>query len=373
MQTILNFFQPVWKVIIDGAVPIVFAVGIFLALFLFRKVIAKLLVKIFCRIFRKLPAAAEIIQSFERPAAAFSICLGIYLALSSLTRQFLPGIAVLPPFWNAYIRISLIIALTWGLMQAATPITSAIVGGQNDLDKTLVFFFSRIGKGILLILAAVVIIRETGYDISGLITGLGLSGLTFALAAQDSAANLFGGLVIIGDKPFAVDDWIQTPDIEGIVTDITLRSTRIRTFKDAEIVVPNSTLVNVPITNWSRMSKRRVHFSVGVEYQTPQKKLHEAVDGIRSILRNHPDLVVQDGIMVIFDNFGAYSLNIEIYYFTILTSWADYMAAKETINFEIRGFLEEIGVGIAFPTQVILTPEKTAKEDLYDSDHNPHH
>lgn len=357
MQRIHNFFLLIWEAIVDGAFPILFAIGIFLLLFLCRKIVAKLLVKIFCRIFRKLPSAVEIIQSFERPLAAFAVCLGIYLALSTLARQFLPEITVLSLFLNAYIRISVIIALTWGLMQAATPITSAIVGGQNDLDKTLVFFFSRIGKGILLILAAVIIIRETGYDISGLITGLGLSGLTFALAAQDSASNLFGGLVIIGDKPFAVDDWIQTPNTEGIVTDITLRSTRIRTFKDAEIVVPNSTLVNVPITNWSRMSKRRVHFSIGVEYQTSQEKLQEAVKGIRAILQSHPDLIVQDGITVCFDNFGAYSLNIEIYYFTILTSWADYMSTKETINFEIRGFLEKIGVGIAFPTQVILTPE----------------
>ena len=90
--------------------------------------------------------------------------------------------------------------------------------------------------------------------------------LTVALAAKDSASNLFGGLIIIADKPFAVDDWIETPDLEGVVTDITLRSTRIRTFKDAEVIVPNSTLANSQIINWSRMKKRRVSFHLGLTY-----------------------------------------------------------------------------------------------------------
>ena len=111
----------------------------------------------------------------------------------------------------------------------------------------------------MIVLAAIAILSETGTNVTTIITGLGLGGLTFALAAQDTAQNLFGGLVILLDKPFAVDDWISTPNIEGVVEDITFRSTRIRTFPNALVVVPNSSLVSSPITNWSPNEQAPCH------------------------------------------------------------------------------------------------------------------
>lgn len=133
-------------------------------------------------------------------------------------------------------------------------------------------FLKKIVKVLIFTVSGIAILSETGTNVTTIITGIGLGGLTFALAAQDTAQNLFGGMVILFDRPFAVDDWISTPDIEGVVEDITFRSTRIRTFPNALVIVPNSSLVSSPITNWSRMNKRRASFSIGLTYDTPKEK-----------------------------------------------------------------------------------------------------
>ena len=337
--------------------PYVFSLGLailfFFAFFLLRKPMVRLLFKIFHRCLRRFHSAQEIIDGFEKPLCAFLVCIGVYLGVWELTRGFSALLGLLP-LLRTFLRISLIVALTWGLMNAAEPIVAAVKGSHAGLDKALITFVARIVRGLLFVLSVILIISETGYDITGMITSLGLAGLTVSLAAKDSASNFFGGLAIIADKPFTVGDWIQTPEMEGVVTDVTLRTTRIRTFKDAEVVIPNSILANTSIVNWSRMSKRRVHFTLGVTYDTPQEKLHAAVEGVRTLLSRYPDDVEQESVLVTFDAFGDYSLNLEIYY-ALRTTWAEYMGLKEKVNFDIRQLMDDLQVEVAFPTQVILT------------------
>lgn len=330
------------------------ALGYFLVFLLLRKPAVRLLARILHRCLRRFPAAREVADGFEKPLSALLVCAGVYLAARQLIRGF-PVLEGALPLFRGFFRISIIIAVTWGLVNAAGPVVAALRGSHSELDRTLVNFTARILQGVLVILAGIIVISETGYDITGMITSLGLAGLTFSLAAKDSASNLFGGLVILADKPFSAGDWIQTPEMEGIVTDVTLRTTRIRTFKDAEVVIPNATLANTSIINWSRMSKRRVHFVLGVTYDTPTEKLRAAVEGIRELLARHPEDVEQSSVLVTFDAFGDYSLNLEVYYYAIRTTWADYMRLKEAVNFEIRELLDGMGVEIAFPTQVVLT------------------
>lgn len=355
-ETIFRFMQS----LTDYLLPAVFGLAVLLAVLIFRRKLVHLILFIIKKITGRFRAASAIADSFERPAVFFLTALAVYFGIGVFVyaaglRMEAAGFLL---FLTKLLKICAICAVTWGLMNAAPPIVEAIQGGEKDVDKTLVVFFSKIVRVVLIIIAAVIVIAEIGYNISGLITGLGIGGLTVALAAKDSASNLFGGLVIIGDKPFAVDDWIETPDLEGVVTDITLRSTRIRTFKDAEVIVPNSTLSNSQIINWSRMKKRRVSFHLGLTYNTPKEKLHQAVDGIRSLLQNHPD-VDPDVIVVTFDEFGAYSLDLQIYYFATKTSWGDYMKVKEDVNFQILSYLESIGAEIAFPTQTLICEGET--------------
>ena len=205
---------------------------------------------------------------------------------------------------------------------------------------------------LILIIAGIAVLSETGINVATLITGIGLGGLTIALAAQDTAQNLFGGLVILLDKPFQVDDWISTPDIEGVVEDITFRSTRVRTFPNALVVVPNSTLVSSPITNWSRMNKRRASFTVGLTYNTTEAQLQRCIARITEMINQNPEVLADDTV-VAFNSFQDSSLEISVLFYTRATSFSAFQKIKEQVNYGIMKIVEEEGASFAFPTQTV--------------------
>ena len=206
----------------------------------------------------------------------------------------------------------------------------------------------------------IAVLSETGINVATLITGIGLGGLTIALAAQDTAQNLFGGLVILLDKPFQVDDWISTPDIEGVVEDITFRSTRVRTFPNALVVVPNSTLVSSPITNWSRMNKRRASFTVELTYNTTEAQLQRCISRITEMINQNPEVLADDTV-VAFNSFQDSSLEISVLFYTRATSFSAFQKIKEQVNYGIMKIVEEEGASFAFPTQTVYLQREEQK------------
>ena len=289
------------------------------------------------------------------PLKSFFAASGIYLALVNLNPS-----AGMEHFLLKVYRISVIIIVTWILLRLCDCASDSFFRFGNKLDeqldvnlnKTLMTFLKKALKVLLIVLAAIAILSETGTNVTTIITGLGLGGLTFALAAQDTAQNLFGGLVILLDKPFAVDDWISTPNIEGVVEDITFRSTRIRTFPNALVVVPNSSLVSSPITNWSRMNKRRATFSIGLTYDTPKEKMEECVARITEMVNSNEEILANDTV-IRFNSFQDSSLEISLMYFTKPTSFSDFQRIKEQVNYGIMQIVEDLGLSFAFPTQTL--------------------
>jgi len=140
--------------------------------------------------------------------------------------------------------------------------------------------------------------------------------------------------------------------VEGTVEDITFRSTKIRTFAQALVTVPNSSLANEPITNWSRMGKRRITFHLGVTYSTTRDKLEKCVKSIRKMLEEHPG-IHKETIFVNFERFNDSSLDIFMYFFTNTTNWGEYLNVREDVNFRIMEILEQEGVSVAFPSRSI--------------------
>ncbi len=133
----------------------------------------------------------------------------------------------------------------------------------------------------------------------------------------------FGGVVIITDKPFSIGDWIESSSVEGVVEDINFRSTKVRTFAQALVTVPNSVLANEAITNWTKMGRRQISFKLGVTYSTPKEKLDKCITEIREMLKNHSDIHPQT-IFVNFDGFNDSSLDIFLYFFTKSTDWGEF-------------------------------------------------
>lgn len=332
---------------------IFFSAALLLFFLAFKNIFARWTFKLLRRL--TLKTGSELIEkifsSFEGPLRVFFVVLGIYAAAC-----FLPLDTAKHMLITKFFRSATVILLFWGLYRFEDIHSILFSNLQQRLglqfDKILIPFLSKSLRLITVLIGFTIVAQEWNYNISGLIAGLGLGGLAVALAAKDALANIFGGVVIITDKPFTVGDWIKTPSVEGVVEDISFRSTKIRTFANALVTVPNSTLANEPITNWSRMEKRRVTFYLGVTYGTPLEKIKKCVSEIKSMLENHPK-IHKEMILVNFDKFGESSLDIFVYFYTVSTVWKEHLQVKEDVNCKIMEILEREGVSVAFPSRSI--------------------
>ncbi|MGI6588277.1 MAG: mechanosensitive ion channel family protein [Peptococcia bacterium] len=351
MSYLLNSWQTFLNTVPSIIMYVLLAIIIFLFFWFLRKVLTRIILNLILKIFPKTHCdfIKRILLSFKKPLQFFFVFLGLYLALCCFPLQLEQRIIITKLF-----RSILIILITWGLYNLSdvnSVLFKKIQEKANiEVDKVLAPFLSKCLKVILVLIAFTIIAQEWNYDINGLIAGLGLGGLAFALAAKDSLANIFGGMVIILDKPFSIGDTIETPSVEGTVEEMGFRSTKIKTFAQASVTVPNSTLANEAITNWSKRGKRRIDFELRVAYNTPKEKLEKCITRIKEMLQQHSD-IHQETIFVGFDCFDENSINIYLYFFTITTVWGEYMQVKEDVNFKILQILEEEGVSIAFPSR----------------------
>jgi MscS family membrane protein len=223
---------------------------------------------------------------------------------------------------------------------------------ESTLDDQLVPLIVKSLRIVVATVGILFILQNFGYNVTSFLAGLGIGGLAFALAAQNTISNLFGSITIFSDKPFQLGDWIQVGDIEGTVEDVGFRTTRVRRFDQALVTVPNSQFINTGVVNYSAMKKRRITFNLGLTYGTSASKMNEVVAGIKKIIEEDEEFE-HSFYMVRFTEFGAYSLNIFIYCFSKTTDWAQSLRVKEKFNLKIMQLVEELGVQIAFPSQTI--------------------
>ncbi|HNX28644.1 MAG TPA: mechanosensitive ion channel family protein [Syntrophomonadaceae bacterium] len=340
---------------------IITALIIFLAFWLFSRLITNYILTWAQNLARKnrLDFWAKIFEALQEPLRIFFIGAGFCIAVI-----YLPFPATYEGTINNIMRSLVIIFIAWCLLRMTDYMSQFPdeIKDRFNLDKILIPFLNNAIKFIMIALAIVIIAQEWDYNVNGFIAGLGLGGLAFALAAQNFLANLFGGMIIVTEKPFSLGDWIKTPSVEGAVEEITFRSTRIRAFDQAYVTVPNSTLANEPITNYTRIGKRRLNFHLGVTYNTSINKLETCVERIKQLLKQHPD-IYPDTIGVYFEKFGDSSLDIYVDSFTRTTLLSEFLAIKNEINFMLMKILAEEQVSLAFPSQSIYVenlPEKNA-------------
>ncbi|MBA4536502.1 mechanosensitive ion channel family protein [Bacillus aquiflavi] len=350
----------------DTLVKILITIGIFLLFVIFRKIFAKYIFKIILRLSKKTPTDffTHLLTSFENPIRWFFIIIGIYLSA-----RYFPYFNHENPLFLKLMRSSLIVLVIWGLYNFSSSSSLLFRKLNNrlniEIDQMLIPFLSKTIRFIIIAIGISMIAEEFGYDVNKFIAGLGLGGLAVALAAKDALGNLFGGVVIITEKPFSIGDWIMTPSVEGTVEEISFRSTRVRTFAQALVTVPNATLAVETITNWSKMGKRRISFHLGLTYDTPKEKIEKIVRRIEELLRSHPD-IHQETIFVKFDQFNESSLDIFLYFFTKTTNWGDFLTIKEEINFKIMDIIEEEEASIAFPSRTLYVSSDSETKAVKD-------
>ena len=295
-----------------------------------------------------------LLKALSKPVEWAAVLAGVYLAIDILP---LPSKPVdFPRFVGAFalaVGTTLIIWFSVRLVNEMSDWAGKKAAlTESKLDDQLVPIIRRSLKVFLYVIGVTLVLQNLGYSITSLVAGLGIGGLAFALAAKDGLANLFGSIVVFMDKPFQVGDWIEMGNIQGTVEEVGLRTTRIRTFANSLITLPNSMFTTQAVNNWTRMKKRRIKMSIGVTYSTTPSQLDELVKRIKQIIEEDKN-IRNDFYIVNFDNFGPSSLDIFIYCFTETTVWAEFLQAKQELMLKIMNCICEMGLSFAFPTQSI--------------------
>ncbi len=295
-----------------------------------------------------------IISALARPLGWAAVLTGIWAGIRMLPLPVEPF--DVERFVNALIKSAYIVLAVWVLMNLTRRLTEVMLERAKKTDTVLDDqFIPIIGNSLrvfFIMIGVATILQEMGYSIASLLAGVGLGGAALALASKDTLANLFGSIVIFVDRPFTVGDWIELDGIEGTVEEVGLRVTRIRTFANSLITMPNSLLTTTAINNWSRMRKRRIKMTVGLTYDTTPDQMQQALESIRSLIREDERLH-SDFFLVNFNSFGPYSLDIFIYCFTVTTVWGEFMQVQEDFMLEIMRRLKELGLDFAFPTSTV--------------------
>ncbi len=292
------------------------------------------------------------IRAIVGPIGSLVMIFGGYLAFRVLAVELSNAAE-----WSDKIfKVAVTLIIAWGLFRLldAISIIATEMASRTDttFDDHLVPLLRKTAKVLVGIMAFVLAAQNLGYSVSGILAGLGLGGLAFALAAKDTIANLFGGVTILIDRPFRVGDWITFDGSDGVVEEIGLRSTRIRTFAKTLTSVPNQTLANSTVENHSLMPKRRIKMTVGVTYDASADQMRALVDGIKAMLEAKQG-IDKEFIMIKFTNMGATSLDVFVYCFTATTDWVEHLQLRQEVNLEIMDIVAGMGLSIAFPTQTV--------------------
>ena len=205
---------------------------------------------------------------------------------------------------------------------------------------------------VIYVIAAFMVISEFGYDISGFITSLGISGVVITLAAQDTAKSLIGGALIILDKPFKVGDYIKVGAFEGTVEEITFRSTNIRTLDNSLLHIPNSEMSISAIINYSEMEKRRYFSRLTLELNTELQKVEIVKNQIQQMLQERED-IIKNSANVKFENISANGMDLLIVGYINEIDYGKFLESKEQINYAIMSILQNQGVELAYNTQTV--------------------
>ena len=305
----------------------------------------------------------EVLRIIEPSIRLIFITAGFYISFSFVIKEGFINLLLLH-LVKSLIIISIFLAIYRSEIIITKLLERFFKSKNIPVGLGYIPFFNKLIKFLIVVFALIFILQEWGYNIGAIITGLGIGGLAVALAAKDTLANLFGSIIILFDKPFQIGDWIVIGNIEGTVEDIGFRSTKIRTFAQALVSVPNSKVANESIINWSKMGKRRIKFMLGLKYSTPVEKIKIAVSEIRDMLMHHPEIHKQT-VFVYFNEFAESSLNIFLYFFTITTNWQKYLEVREEILIKILEILENHKIEIAFPSSSVYfeSPVKIEKLD----------
>jgi len=291
-------------------------------------------------------------QHIEKPLTGLILTMiwQSFFVVLEFPVTFEKAAAILLQIFQAFfmIRLSYLICEAVGLW-----LERSTAGSADHLHQHLVPLVRKSLKVLVVLLGTLILIQSLGFNVVSLLAGLGLGGLALALAAQDTAANVFGSIMILLDRPFKVGDLIRIGDTEGVVEEIGFRSTRIRTFYRSVVTLPNSFVAKEKIDNLSHRDSLRVRHTLGVTYSTSIEQITQLTDDIKRDLTLNP-LVLKDDIRVNFSQMGDFSLQIQIQFFVTLMLPMDLADFEQDLLLQIMKLAKNRQVEFAFPTQTLM-------------------
>jgi len=329
------------------------AAGILIGFLLIRRLFTRFILSWVKSIIAKTstPLDDAAVATLENPIRFLPVVLGVFFAT-----QYLQLEGIFADISDSIVRSLIAFTIFWGILELLGPLSRFMSRLEKTFTHELVDWLIKAMRVAVILIGAATILQIWGIQVGPIIAGAGLFGVAVALGAQDLFKNLIAGLLIIGEKRFHKGDWIRVEGVvEGTVESIGFRSTVVRRFDKAPVMVPNTNLADTAVTNFSAMTHRRIYWKIGVEYRTSVDQLRQIRDQIEDYILTSPAFASPRDVatFVRIDSFNASSIDIMLYCFTHTTVWGEWLEIKEQLAYRIKEIVEQAGSSFAFPSQSV--------------------
>lgn len=304
-----------------------------------------------------------LLDSIYKPLRFVPVVLGVFFATSVLKVD-----EVLAAFFHNVNRSLIVFTLFWTFHELTGPLGVVLHKTNRFLTEAMIEWIVKLSRVLFIIVGVATILELWGIAVGPIIAGLGLFGVAVALGAQDLFKNLIAGFFVIGERRFQPGDWINVEGIvEGTVLQIGFRTTTVRRFDRAPVYVPNARLADNAVTNFSRMTHRRIRWMLGLEYRTTLEQLRQIRDGIEDYILNSDEFAKPEEVatFVRIDSFNDSSIDILLYCFTYTTVWGEWLEIKERLAYKIKEIVEVAGAGFAFPSRSLYLENQADAPEVY--------
>ena len=302
--------------------------------------------------------ATRLVDVFASPGAT--------LVMAIMLRAFYPQLGLPAPaalVVSVVVRMLVVVSIVWAAYRLVDVFSERMMEKaektESKLDDQLVPLVRKSLKVFTVIAGILFILQNLDINVGSLLAGLGIGGVAVALAAKDTIANFFGSIMIFIDRPFQIGDWVSVGGVEGIVEEVGFRSTRIRTFYNSLVTVPNAKFTEANIDNYGVREYRRTFFTLNLTYDTTPEQMQAFVEGVRAVIQAN-EHTRKDYYEVHMSGFGASSLDVMVYFFFKVASWSDELRQRHNVMLEIMRLARDVGVSFAFPTQTLHVEELAA-------------
>lgn len=322
----------------------------------------------------------SILDGMIKPVIYISLAICIDILIEILYYPDILPHRVIEIFSLFYIGLSTWFAIVI-LKSYGTGLMGKAVTKKDGMRKEAINLMLKISYFGIAVVGLLIALQEMGFNVSAILASLGIGGLAVAFALKDMLANFFASVVLLFENSFSQGDLIECNGVEGTVVEIGLRRTIIRTSENSFIAMPNTTLSDKPIANWTRRKVGRViKLTIGLTYDSPRDKIKQVVDEIHEMLLSHPGVATdaepielndyelafkqnvvsmgdflgyKNNLYVALDELADSSINILIYCYSKSVKKADYVQVKQDVIFKIMEIVERHSLGFAFPSQSV--------------------